>query len=199
MTRRDVLSARVLLAVVALLAALAWWLPIRLDDEQWGAFWIGHLPPAREARAVTLAFGTRFDFPFDVPRMTVKLRADRHYDLRVDGRLIGDGGGAGREAPLDVWNLEGPFATGGHEIVVVVSHPQGVASLRLTLDAERVGRGCVATGPGWRVDEDPARVLAGGVAAARFDATPWARAPLAAWGLVPARRTFRGTVPLPPP
>ena len=79
-------------------------------------------------------------------------------------------------------------------IVVVVSHPHGVASLRLSVDAERIGRGCVVTGPDWRVDEDVARVLRGGAAAARFPATPWARAPLAAWGLLPARRSFRGTV-----
>jgi hypothetical protein len=191
---RDAALAWVLLGVVLVLAAIFWWMRARLADEQGGAYWIGYLPAARLAQPAELAFAGRFTFPFDIPSARVKLSADEHYEAYFDGIPIGTGGGSGRECPLEVWDLLGPIAPGPHELVVVVRHIEGVASLRLSLDAERAGRNCVVTDSAWRVDDDAKRIRERGYEGARYPATLWARPPLSSWGVSSSRRLWRGSV-----
>jgi len=188
----------VLLAGVVLLGAIAWATRVRLLDEQGGAWWIGWFEKARLGEPATLAFAKRFSFPFPVPSATLKLRADFSYEASFDGIPVGVGGRkeapGGSDVPLEVWLLEGPIAPGPHEIVVIVSHPEGVASLRLSLDAERIGRNCIVTDPTWRVDDDAERIRERGFEGARYPATPWARPPLSSWGVSSSIRLVRGTM-----
>ena len=189
-----VAAARVLLAVIFLLGAVVWSTKVRLEDELWGAWWIGHAPAARTAKPAEVGFAARFGFPFEVPSARLKLRADRTYEAFFDGVRLGAGGGAGADSPLEVWDLKGPLAQGAHELVVIVTHPEGVASLRLGLDAERIGRDCVVTDATWRVDDDAKRIRDRGFDGARYPATPWARSPLSSWGISSSRRSWRGSV-----
>jgi hypothetical protein len=187
----------VLLGAVLLLGAIVWSTAVRLEDELGGAWWIGLLPVARTGKPATVGFATRFEFPFEVPSATLKLRADRSYEAFFDGIRLGDGQPAGSgppEIPLEIRELLGPIAAGPHEIVVIVTHPEGVASLRLGLDAVRVGRNCVVTDSEWRVDDDAERIRERGFDGARYPATRWARPPVSSWGVSSSIRSFRGSI-----
>jgi len=186
--------ARVLVVAVFVLGAVVWDVRVRLDDEMLGAWWIGHMKCAARARPCEVGFARRVDFPFEVPSATLKLRADLAYEAYFDRRLVGSGGGVG--APLEVWELPGTFAAGAHEISVVVSHPEGVASLRLGLDAVRLGRNCVVTDSTWRVDDDADRIRVRGIDGARYPAALWGRPPLSSWGISSSNRSWRGIAAL---
>jgi hypothetical protein len=196
--RADVVGARVLIGAVLLLGAIVWTTAVRLDDELGGAWWIGHYPKARLGRPATIGFASRFDLPFEVPSATLKLRADRTYEAFFDGIPLGSGAPAGAgerpEIPLEVRELVGPIAAGPHEIVVIVTHPEGVASLRLGLDAVRVGRNCVVTDSGWRVDDDAKKIRERGFDGARYPATRWARPPVSFWGVSSSVRSSRDSI-----
>jgi hypothetical protein len=159
-----------------------------------GAWWIGKGDAAREGRPVTLGFAARFDFPFEVPSARLKLRADSKGEAFFDGVHLGPCGGRGSASPLEVWDLAGPLAAGPHEIVVVVSHPEGVAAVRLGLDATRIGRNCVVTDSAWRVDDDAKRIRDRGFDGARYPAALFARPPLSSWGISSSTRLWRGSV-----
>jgi hypothetical protein len=192
LSKTDVVAARVLLALVALLLAVVQELRVRGDDEMLGAWWIGHGELARAGKPVTLGFAARFVFPFEVPKARLKLRAGGTGEAFFDGVRLGPCGGAG--SPLEVWDLRGPLAAGPHEIAVVVSHPEGVAAVRAGLDAERVGRNCVVTDSDWRVDDDAKRIRDRGFDGARYPATPFARPPLSSWGISSSTRFWRGEI-----
>ena len=176
-----------------LLGAIVWEARVRLDDELGGAYWIGDFDSSRDGKPSEVGFACRFEFPFDVPKATLKLRADRAYELFFDRTRLGEGGGEGDDAALEVYDIRGPLAPGPHEIDVIVRHPQGVASLRLGLDAERMGRNCVVTGSGWRADDDAKRIRDRGFDGARHPATLWARPPLSVWGVSSSKRSFKGS------
>lgn len=197
-TRADLVGARVLLGALVILGAIVWSTAVRLDDELGGAWWIGFLQAAKTGKPATLGFAARFAFPFEVPSATLKLRADRSYEAFFDGIRLGDGRASGTgpspEIPLEIRELVGPIAAGPHEIVVIVTHPEGVASLRLGLDAVRVGRNCVVTDSEWRVDDDAERIRERGFEGARYPATRWARPPVSSWGVSSSIRSFRGSI-----
>lgn len=193
MPRPDVLAARLLLGLVVLVAAVVQEVAVRSSDELFGAWWIGYAPAALEARPVTVCFVGRFDFPFEVPSGRLKLRADAGGEAFFDGVRLGSCGGRGALSQLEIWDLAGPIAAGPHEIAVVVGHPEGVASLRLGLDAERIGRNCVVTDAAWRVDDDAKRIRDRGFDGARYPATLWSRPPLSSWGISSSIRSWRGS------
>jgi hypothetical protein len=193
-----VVGARILLAGVFLLGAIVWEAAVRLNDEMGGAWWIGHFPRARTGEPATIGFVARFEFPFEIPSATVKLRADRTWEAFFDGLPLGSGRPAGTgsrlQIPLEIRELKGPIAAGPHEIIVIVSHPEGVASLRLGLDAVRTGRNCVVTDSSWRVDDDAQRIRERGFDGARYPATRWARPPVSSWGVSSSVRSFTDSV-----
>ena len=193
-SRTDECAARVLLALVVLLAAVVQEVRVRADDEMLGAWWIGRGEAARGGRPVTLGFAGRFELPFEVPSARLKLRADARGEAFFDGVSLGACGGRGAASPTEVWDLAGPIAAGAHEIVVVVEHPEGIAALRLGLDAERIGRNCVVTDSAWRVDDDAIRIRDRGFDGARYPATLFATPPLSSWGISSSARVWRGRV-----
>lgn len=180
-TPRDAIAARLVLAIAALLVALAWDLRFRLDDEMGAAAWIGLPRAAREGKPATVVFLKRFVLPFDVPDGRILVRGDRDYELLLDGRTIAASEPGAPPARLDVWGLPGPLAAGEHTVGAIVRHPEGVASLRLSLDLERVGRNGVVTGEGWLAGDDEKRFRDRGSDGARYEAAPWARPPLSPW------------------
>jgi hypothetical protein len=180
-----------LLALALGLSALAASLRARRLDDLPGAWWIGHSPTARAGGPAALVFGSRVSLAAGAPRAVLRLRADRRYEAFFDGVRVGAGGGAG--APdLDAWTLTGPIAAGEHEILVVVSHPEGVASLRLALAFDGPGKREVVTGPGWRVDDDVSGMKKG-FGGLRYPATLWARPPLSVFSVSSSRRSDRGS------
>jgi len=192
LNKREIRAAWLLLLLVGLLVALAGELRVRMDDEMFGAWWIGYGPAAMEAKPAEIGFAARFSFPFEVPSARLKLRADADGEAFFDGVSLGRCGGRGADSPLEVWDLRGPLASGAHELVVVVRHPEGVASLRVGLDAERLGRNCVVTDAAWRVDDDAKRIRDRGFDGARYPATLFSTPPLSSWGISPSRRSWRG-------
>ena len=195
MTRTGTLGSRALLALGALgalLVPVVQELRVRGEDEMLGAWWIGRIETARAGKPATLGFAARFELPFASPSARLKLRADASGEAFFDGVALGACGGRGAASPLEAWDL-GPLAAGRHEISVVVSHPEGVAALRVGLDAERIGRNCVVTDAAWRVDDDAKRIRDRGFDGARYPAALFARPPLSFWGISSSTRSWRGS------
>jgi hypothetical protein len=192
-SRTEVFAARVLLAVLALLTAVVQEVRVRADDDMLGAWWIGRGAAASAGKPVSLGFAARFSFPFEVPSARLTLRADAEGEAFFDGVSLGRCGGRGAASPTEVWDLAGPLAAGPHEILVLVSHTEGVASLRAGLDAERIGRNCVVTDSAWRVDDDAKRIRERGFDGARYPATLFGTSPLSSWG-ISSSRVWRGRV-----
>ena len=183
--------ALVLLGVALSLSALAASVRARRADDLPGAWWIGHLPKARLGEPATIVFASRIVLETPAGKAAVRLRADRSYEASFDGVRVGSGGGTGAPV-LDEWTLAGPIAAGEHEIAVVVSHPEGVASLRLALAFDGPEKREVVTGPGWRVDDDVERMKTG-FGGLRYPATLWARPPLSVFSVSSSTRSAKGS------
>jgi len=139
----------------------------RLADPLSGAWWIGHAQGARPGKPADLAFAARFRLDQPAPAGRLRFRTVGSGTLLVDGLAVADGSGSGDFAV--------PLAAGDHELLVLLRHPEGIASLRLKLETpERV----VVTGPRWRVDDDLKRMEEKGFGGARYPATLWARPPV---------------------
>jgi hypothetical protein len=159
-------SARLFAFTVALLVAagLVQAVRVRLTDPLPGAWWIGFSEKARLGVTAELAFVTRFRLESPAHGARLKLRAVGAGTIFLDGRAIAEGTGSS--------DLAVSLAAGDHELVVVLLHPEGIASLRLRLETpEKV----VVTGPLWRVDDDLKRIEKEGFGGARYPATMWAR------------------------
>ncbi len=186
---RPVLVRAFLLAVLALVlsaAAAAW--RARREDDLAGAWWIGRFEVARLGRPATLAFGARVPPGEAAAGATLRFQTAGSWEAFFDGRSVASGGGA--EASTTC-RLPGPIAAGEHDLAVVVSHPEGAASLRLRLDFEGARRREVVTGPGWRVDDD-ATGKRMGFGELRYPATLWARPPLSVFSMSSSTRSSSG-------
>ena len=183
--------ALALLAAALSLSAGAASLRARLSDDLPGAWWIGHFPRARLGEAAAVFFASAAPLEAPAPKATLRIRADRRYEAFFDGVRIGSGGGPGAPV-LEEWTLLGPIAAGAHGIVVLVSHPEGAAALRLSLAFDGPGKREVVTGPGWRVDDDVKRMETG-FGGARYPATLWARPPLSSLSVSSSTRSWRGS------
>jgi hypothetical protein len=180
------LSGRAFLfAVLALaLSAAAAAVRARTSDDLSGAWWIGDDDAARRGEAATIVFGSTFTLARDSSRATLRLRASGRYAVLVDGAALG----AGEARDLVAWTLAGPLAAGGHEILVLVSHPEGASALRLALLVDGPEAREVVTGPGWRVDDDVKRMRTG-FGGLRYPATLWARPPLSVFSVSSSTRS----------
>jgi hypothetical protein len=139
----------------------------RLADLLSGAWWIGFAAKARLGEPAAVAFATEFRLDGPAPAGRLRIRTVGSGTLFVDGVAIGDGFGIGDFAV--------PLQAGNHELLVLLQHPEGIASLRLRLETpERA----VVTGPRWRVDDDLKRMEEKGFGGARYPATLWARPPV---------------------
>ena len=183
--------ALVLVAVALSLSAITASVRARRADDLPGAWWIGHLPTARLGEPATIVFASRIVLEAPAAKAALRLRADRSYGAFFDGVRVGSGGGTGAPT-LDEWTLAGPIATGQHEIAVVVSHPEGAASLRLALAFDGPEKREVVTGPLWRVDDDVERMKTG-FGGLRYPATLWARPPLSVFSVSSSTRSARGS------
>jgi hypothetical protein len=153
----------------------------RLADPLSGAWWIGFAPKARLGEPVTVAFATEFRLDRPAPAGRLRIRTVGSGTLLVDGVAIGDGSGIGDFAV--------PLPAGNHELLVLLRHPEGIASLRLRLDTPE---GVVVTGPRWRVDDDSRRMEEKGFGGARYPATLWARPPVSSLDSSSSTSSWRG-------
>lgn len=177
-------SRRFFALAVAFLVALgvAQVVRARLSDPLPGAWWIGFWEKARFGVPVELAFATRFRLETPAPTASLKLRAVGAGTVFLDGGAIAEGTGSG-DFPV-------PLAAGDHLLVVVLRHPEGIASLRLRLETpEKV----VVTGPLWRVDDDLKRIEKQGFGGARYRATLWARSFVSSLDSSSSTRSWRGS------
>ena len=106
-------------------AHLLFLLVARRGDALPGAWWIGCLRTAREAAPAGLEFRQVFGVDAREPTR-VKLQSLGPYELFVDDWKVGAGAGG----TVDVFACE-ELPSGRHQVRVVVTHPEGVASLRL--------------------------------------------------------------------
>jgi hypothetical protein len=154
----------------------------RLTDPLPGSWWIGFWEKARYGRAGEFAFATRFRLEGPAPEAVLNLRAVGTGTVFVDGRAIAEGTGTARLALA--------LAAGDHTLVVVLRHPEGIASLKLRLETpEKV----VVTGPLWRVDDDLKRIEKAGFGGARYPATLWARSFVSSLDSSSSTRSWRGS------
>jgi hypothetical protein len=176
-----------LLAVLALvLSAVAGAVRARTGDGLSGAWWIGCYPVARGGEAATIVFGSPFTLESAAPKAALRMRANGRYAVLLDGAAVGIGETAG----LVEQSLPGPLAAGEHEILVLVTHPEGASALRLALLCEGREKREVVTGPGWRVDDDMKRMKTG-FGGLRYPATLWARPPLSVFSVSSSTRSVR--------
>lgn len=167
-------AALVSLAVLGAAAQGAW---RGANDPLRPARWIGLREAAAKALPAEVAFATEFDLPEPMPRPVLEAEGDREWEVALDGRLVARGSGSGPRR----FELPGPIPVGGHQLVAVVSHPTGVASIRLRLrDASGKGKS-VVTGRGWGADDDASRIRDRGRKGARYRAMVWGRPPLSSW------------------
>jgi hypothetical protein len=177
---RRVLTYAVSLLVLAGIATVA---RARLSDPLSGAWWIGYATRARLGQPAALAFATRFRLDQPAPAARLRIRAVGAGTLFVDGVAVGDGSGTG--------DFTVPLEAGNHELLVLLRHPDGVASLRLRLETpERV----VVTGPRWRVDDDVKGMEEKGFGGARYPATLWARPPVSSLDSSSSTSSWRARV-----
>jgi hypothetical protein len=164
-----------LLAVALSLSQGAASLHARLADDLPGAWWIGHFETARLGKPATTFFIAHAPLETPADGGTLRLHASGSWEAFLDGAKVA----AGMSAPaaLQERRLVGPIAAGEHTLAVVVTHPEGVAALRLALEFGGAKRREVVTGPSWRVDDDVKRMETG-FGGARYPATLWARPPL---------------------
>ncbi len=178
-----------LLAVLALaLSAAVAAVRARAGDDLAGAWWIGDYDVARRGEAATIAFGARFTLARAAPNATLRLRASGRCVVLVDGAPLG----TSESRDLVTWALKGPIAAGEHELLVLVSHPEGAAALRLALLVDGPEKREVVTGPLWRVDDDVKRMKTG-FGGLRYPATLWARPPLSVFSTSSSTRSSIGS------
>lgn len=155
----------------------------RLADPLSGAWWIGFAAVARRGEPAAVAFATEFRLDQPAPAGRLRISTVGSGTLLVDGVAIGDGSGAGDFAV--------PLRAGNHELLVLLRHPEGIASLRLRLETpERA----VVTGPRWRVDDDLKRMEEKGFGGARYPATLWARPPVSSLESSSSTSSWRGRI-----
>ncbi len=178
-----------LLAAFALaLSAAAAAVRARTGDDLSGAWWIGEYEAARTGEPATIAFGSKFTLAEAVPNATLRLRASGRCVVLVDGAALG----TSESRDLVEWALGGPIAAGEHELLALVSHPEGASALRLAFLVDGPQRREVVTGPGWRVDDDVKRMKTG-FGGLRYPATLWARPPLSVFSVSSSTRSSRGS------
>ncbi len=179
--QRHARAFAVAVALIVVLAA-AQAVRLRIADTVPGAWWIGYWDRARFGAPAELAFATRFRLDRPAPAARLKLRAVGDGTVFLDGAVIAEGTGSG-ELTLDL-------PEGSHDLVVVLRHPEGIASLKLRLETpERV----VVTGPLWRVDDDVKRMEKKGFGGARYPATLWARSVVSSLDSSSSTRSWRGS------
>jgi hypothetical protein len=165
------------------LAAIAMATRTRLADPLSGAWWIGFAPKARLGKPAAVAFATEFRLDRPAPAARLRIGAVGSGTLYVDGVPIGEGEDSG----------SGDFAfslpAGKHELLVLLRHPEGIASLRLRLETPE---NVVVTGPDWRVDDDLTRMGKKGFGGARYPATLWARPPVSSLDSSSSTSSWRG-------
>ena len=128
-----------------------------------------------------MVFATQFRLDQPAPAGRLRIRTVGSGTLLVDGVAIGDGSGTGEFAV--------PLPAGNHDLLVVLTHPEGIASLRLRLDTPD---GVVVTGPRWRVDDDVKRMEEKGFGGARYPATLWARPPVSSLDSSSSTSSWKG-------
>lgn len=171
-----------LAAALLVLAGIALAARARLDDPLSGAWWIGFAAKARLGEPATVAFATRFRLDHPSPGSRLTIRTVGSGTLFVDGVAIGGGSGTG--------DFTVPLPAGDHELLVVLKHSEGIASLRMRLETpERA----VVTGPRWRVDDDVKRMEEKGFGGARYPATLWARPPVSSLDSSSSTSSWRGS------
>jgi hypothetical protein len=181
---RAFLLALLALALSAAVAAVR----ARAGDDLSGAWWIGDDDVARRGEAATIAFGSRFTLARDAPKATLRLRASGRCVVFFDGAALG----TSESRDLVTRALERPIAAGGHELLALVSHPEGASALRLALLVDGPEKREVVTGPGWRVDDDANRMKTG-FGGLRYPATLWARPPLSVFSASSSTRSSSGS------
>ncbi len=155
---------------------------MRVTDPLPGAWWIGFYEKARLGETAELAFVKQFRLENPAPGARLKLRAVGSGTVFLDGRAIAKGTGAA--------DLAVSLAAGDHALAVVLSHPEGIASLKLRLETrEKV----VVTDPLWRVDDDLKRMEKKGFGGARYPATMWARPFVSSLDSSSSTRSWRGS------
>jgi hypothetical protein len=155
----------------------------RLTDPLSGAWWIGLATVARRGEPASVAFATRFQLDHPSPGSRLRIRTVGSGTLFVDGVATGDGSGIG--------DFTVPLQAGNHELLVLLRHPEGIASLRMRLETpERA----IVTGPRWRVDDDLKRMEEKGFGGARYPATLWARPPVSSLDSSSSMSSWRGRI-----
>lgn len=184
--RRDSLVALGALTLAGVVLAL-----VRPSDALSPAAWIGRFEVARLGQPATLAFARSFEIPAASDgRATLRLQSDGGYQAFVDGLELGTGVFQRPIDRHDEWKLDG-ISPGPHVLSVLVTHPEGVASLRAALELPKGIR--VVTDASWRVDDDAKRIRERGFSGARYPATFWAKPPVSSW-VSSSRSSVRGTV-----
>jgi hypothetical protein len=172
--------APALVLLVAAGAVQALW--ARFADPLPGAWWIGFWDKARAGLPAEVAFGTRFRLEKPASAGRLRLRAVGDGTVLLDGEAIAAGTGSA--------DIVVPLAAGDHALVVLLRHPEGLASLKLRLETpEKV----VVTGPLWRVDDDLERMGRRGFGGARYPATLWARSFVSSLDSSSSTRSWRGS------
>lgn len=178
-------TALVFVTVLGAVSQGAW---RRANDPLSPARWIGLWEAAAAALPAEVVFGTEFDLPQPMPRPVLEAEGDRDWEVVLDGRTLVRGAGSG---PRRV-ELPEPLRTGRHLLVAVVSHPTGVASVRLRLrDVSGKGKS-VVTGRGWGADDDARRIRDRGREGARYRAIVWGGPPLSSWSVSSVTRSLSG-------
>jgi len=181
-TSKAAAAALVAIAVAGAASQTAWRLA---RDPLRPALWIGLYRAAAKAEPAEVAFVRAFELGAPIRSPLLEAEGDQEWEIALDGRVVAKGSGPGALR----FDLPG-LAKGRHEVAAFVTHPAGLASIRLRL-GDRSGKGTgVVTGRGWMADDDASRIRDRGLEEARYRAMVWGRPPLSSWSASSVTRSL---------